>query len=232
MSTNVLRKYGGWAALVAGSLEVLGLIFLILFFALELPQESSNLRFGYLSDVTPIIVAPVNLVVVVILFLLRRSDTPSWGAIAAILGIGGILITAWTNIRFVSGEILLEKQIQLFYISMAFLGAWHILVNVLARQNGLLPSRLTTFGVLVGVGQILMFIGSMIVGGYDEMPGFNEITQDIRLLASLVIGIPMVLIGYLGAPFWLTWLGRVLLREDTKIYSRNQFDAPQTEQEI
>jgi len=103
---------------------------------------------------------------------------------------------------------------------------------VLARQNGLLPSRLTTFGVLVGVGQILMFIGSMIVGGYDEMPGFNEITQDIRLLASLVIGIPMVLIGYLGAPFWLTWLGRVLLREDTKIYSRNQFDAPQTEQEI
>jgi len=123
MSTNVLRKYGGWAALVAGSLEVLGLIFLILFFALELPQESSNLRFGYLSDVTPIIVAPVNLVVVVVLFLLRRRDTPGWSAIAAILGITGILITAWTNIRFVSGEILLEKQIQLFYISMAFLGA-------------------------------------------------------------------------------------------------------------
>jgi hypothetical protein len=231
MSTNVLRKYGGWAALVAGSLEILALVFLILFFALELPQNSSSMRFGYLSDVTPIIAAPVNLVVVVILFLLQRKNSPGLGAIAAILGVTGILITAWTNIRFVAGDIRLEKQIELFYISMGFLGSWHILVNVLARQNGLLPSRLTIFGVLVGIGQVIMFISSMILGGYHEMfsSGFDGVTRDIGLLASLVIGIATALIGYLCAPIWLVWLGRVLVREHTRMPSVNQLDSLQIE---
>lgn len=221
MSTNLLRRYGGWAALLAGTLEILGLVFLLLFFALELPQNSNSMRFGYLSDVTPIIAAPVSLVLVVILFLLQRKESPGLSVIAAILGATGILITAWTNIRFVSGEILLEQQIELFYVSMAFLGSWHILVNSLARQNGLLPSRLSTFGVLVGVGQLIMFLHSLILGGFDG------ITQDIRLLASLVIGIPVTLIGYLCAPIWLVWLGRVLVREDTRIHSMNPLASVQ-----
>lgn len=227
MSTHLLRRYGGWAALVAAGLEILGLVFLILFFAVELPQNSSSLRFGYLSDVTPVIVAPVNLVLIVILFLLQRKDSPGLGAIAAILGITGILITAWTNIRFVSGEIMLEKQIQLFYVSMAFLGSWHILVNALARQNGFLPSRLAAFGLLVGVGQLVMFTSSSILGGYDEMvlSGFDAVTMDIRLLVSLVIGIPAALVGFLGAPFWLVWLGRILVRDDQPMPPPQKLEA-------
>lgn len=228
MSTDLLRRYGGWAALLAGSLEILGLISLILFFALELPQGStSSLRFGYWSDVTPILAAPVELAVVVVLFLLQRKDSSTWSAIAAILGAAGILITAWTNIRFVSGEITLEKQIQLFYISMALLGFWHILVNFLARQTGLLPSRLATFGVLVGVAQVIMFISSVILGGYDEMvlSRFESVTQDINLLVSLVIGITMALIGYLGAPFWLIWLGRALASGNQTMQSLPEREA-------
>ena len=231
MSTHILRKYGGWAAMGAGCLEILGLVFLILFFVLELPQGiASTLRFGYFSDVMPIIAAPVNLVVMFILFLLLRKDSPGLGAIAVTLGFTGILMTAWTNIRFIAGEINLEKQIQLFYISMAFLGAWHLLVNFLARQIGFLPSRLSTFGVLVGIGQVVMFISSVILGGYEEivLSGFDGITQDMRFLASLVIGIPMVLIGYLGAPFWLVWLGRVLVRKDTRRPFLDQSDSPKS----
>lgn len=58
MATDSLRRYTDWATLVAGGLESLGLIFLILFFALALPQGSTSpLRFRYLSDITPIIVA-------------------------------------------------------------------------------------------------------------------------------------------------------------------------------
>jgi hypothetical protein len=153
------------------------------------------------------------------------------GAIAAILGIAGILLTAWTNIRFVSGEISLEKQIELFYLSMGLLGSWHILVSSLARQNGLLPSRLSTFGMWVGVGQLVMFLNSLLLGGFDEMAlsGFDGITRDIRLLVSIVIGIPMTLIGYLCAPIWLVWLGRVLVREPIRMPSPNQFDSLQTE---
>jgi hypothetical protein len=228
MSTDRLRRNTGWAALVAGSVEILGLIFLILFFALELPQGSaSNLRFGYLSDVTPIIVAPVNVIVMVMIFLLQRKHAPILSPIAAILGIAGILLTAWTNIRFVSEKISLEQQIQFFYLSLAFLGPWHILVNSLARHGGLLPSRLTMFGILVGIGQLVMYIGSLLLGRYDDMFSSSSpsIMENIPFLISLAIGIPLALTGYLGAPIWLVWLGQTLLRSDNRMPSLSNLDA-------
>jgi hypothetical protein len=33
------------------------------------------------------------------------------------------------------------------------------------------------------------------------------------LLFTLAVGIPMSLLGYIGPPIWLVWLGRVLVRE-------------------
>jgi len=206
----------------------LGLIFLILFFALELPQGStSTLRFGFLSDVTPIVVAPVVLAVMVILFLIQRQEASSWSTIAVLLGIAGTLLTAWTNIMFVSGEITLEGQIRMFYISLAFLGPWHILVNSLARKHGAFLSHLTAFGILVGVGQLIMFIVFFMLGGYEAMDSSSStaISTNIPLLISLVIGIPMSLIGYLGAPSWLVWLGRTLIREEERMQSLNELEA-------
>ena len=228
MSTNALRKYGGWVALVAGSIEILGLGFLVLFFAVELPQGiATTLPFGYLSDVTPIIAAPVNLFVVVILFLLQRKDSRGLGAIAATLGIAGILLTAWTNIRFISETITLEQQIQLFYASLALLGPWHILVNSFARREGFLPTRLTMFGILVGGGQVLMFILSFVLGGYDDVISSSPaaLMTNIPLLISLAIGIPLALLGYFGAPIWLVWLGRTLIREDRRMQFLNKLEA-------
>lgn len=215
MATYLLRRYTGCAALVAGGIEILGVICLILFFALELPQgRGSALRFGFLSDLLPIIAAPAFLVVVILVFLIQRKEAPEWSAIAALLGTAGILLTAWTNIKFISETITLEQQIQLFYVSLALLGPWHILVNFLAQQEVLLPSRLTTFGLLVGVSQVIMFILSFVLGGYDDMLASDStaIRTNIPLLISLAIGIPMALLGYFSAPIWLVWLGRVFVR--------------------
>ena len=228
MSTDRLRKYTGWAALADGCVEILGLVFLILFFALELPQGSaSTLRFGYLSDVTPIIVAPINVIVIVLLFLLQRKQAPGLSTIAAILGLAGILLTAWTNIMFVSEKISLEQQIQLFYVSLAFLGPWHILINILARRDGWLPSRLTMFGILVGIGQLILCSSSLLLGGYDDMfsSSSTAILKNIPLFLSLVIGIPMALLGYIGAPIWLVWLGQTLLRDENQALSRNKLNT-------
>ena len=228
MSTDLLRRYTGGVALVAGSVEILGIVFLILFFALELPQgHTSTLRFGYLSDVTPIIVAPLNVFVIVMIFLLLRKHAPGLSTLAVILGISGILLTAWTNIMFVSEKISLEQQVQLFYISLAFLGPWHILINSLAWQAGMLPSRLIVFGNLVGTGQLIMCISSFLLGGYDDMLSSSSpaILTNLPLLISLAIGIPMALLGYLGAPIWLMWLGQTLLRSHDRMPSLNNLDA-------
>lgn len=228
MSTERLRRSAGWVALLAGSIEILGLVFLILFFALELPRGSaSNLRFGYLSDVTPILVAPVNLIVIVMILLLQRKSAPRLSVLAAILGIAGILLTAWTNILFVSDRISLEQQIQLFYVSLAFLGPWHLLVNSIARRVHSLPSRLTIFGILVGIGQVTLCMSSFLFGGFDIMfsSSSTPIMTNIPLLIALAIGIPMALTGYVGAPIWLVWLGRTLLRNDNQALSLNNLDA-------
>lgn len=212
MPTPRIVSYGGWAALAAGILELLGLLFLILFFALELPQgDSSSLRFGYLSDVTPIIVAPLNLIVALLIFLLLRKAAPVLSALALLPGVAGILITAGTNIMFLSERITLEQQVQWFYISLGFLGPWHILVNSAARKAGSLPRRLTTFGIWVGVGQMVLSLGALLLGRLDlPAAGLEDIARSVPLLILLVIGVPMAGIGYLGAPFWLVWLGRAL----------------------
>ena len=215
MPTNRLRRNLGWAALVAGIVEILGLVFLILFFTIELPQgNGSSLHFGYLSDSTPILVAPIKLIVVVMLFLLQRKHASRLSSVAVILGIASILLTAWTNIMFVSDKISLEQQIQLFYVSLAFLGPWYILVNSIAHHNHSLPSRLTMFGILSGTGQLILCLSSFLLGGYDDLFSSSSVAimTNIPLLISLAIGIPMVLIGYLGAPVWLVWLGQTFLR--------------------
>ena len=224
MSADRLRRNLGWAALVAGIVEILGLVFLILFFTLELPQGSgSSLRFGYLSDIAPILVAPIKLIVVALLFLLQREHASRLSSVAVIPGIASILLTAWTNIMFVSDKISLEQQIQLFYVSLAFLGSWYILVNSIARHNHSLPSRLPMFGILVGTGQLILCISAFLLGGYDDLFSSSSaaIMTNIPLLISLAIGIPMVLIGYLGAPVWLVWLGQSFLRTGKQSVSYN-----------
>lgn len=222
MSTNVLRGFGSWAALAAGSIEVLGMIFLILFFAVELPQGiTSTLRFGFLSDLLPILAAPFVLAVMIVLSVDQHKTAPQLSVIAALLGIAGTLVVAGTNILFISEEITLEEQIQLFYVSIALLGFWHILVNYLARRDGFLPPRLTTFGLLVGVGQVMMFVVSLFLGGDDDMIWLSPrvIVNNIPLLISLAISGPMALVGYLGAPVWLLWLGRTHVINDTTMPS-------------
>jgi hypothetical protein len=228
MPTDRLRRYTGWAALVTGGLEILGLIFLILFFALELPQGSASaLRFGYLSDITPILVAPVKIIVMLMLVWLQRKHGLGLNTVAAILGIAGSLLSAWTNIRFVSDRISLEQQIQRFYLSLVFLGTWHILVNLFARIHGFLPSRLTIVGTLVGIGQLVLYAGSFLLGGYDEVfsSSSSSIMTNIPLLISFAIAIPLAFVGYLGAPIWLMWLGQTFLHSQNRTPSVSNMDA-------
>ncbi len=163
---------------------------------------------------------------IVLLFLLQRKQTPGLSIITAVLGVAGILLTAQTNILFVSEKISLEQQIQLFYLSLVFLGPWHILINLLGRRDSSLPSRLTMFGILVGIGQLILCISSLLLGGYEDMfSSSTAILTNLPLLLSLMIGIPMALLGYIGTPIWLLWLGQTLLRSENQAPSPNKLNT-------
>jgi hypothetical protein len=122
---------------------------------------------------------------------------------------------------FVSDKISLEQQTQLFFVSLALLGPWYIVVNSIARHHHSLPSRLTMFGILVGAGQLIVSISSFLLGGYDNLFSSSTaaIMTNIPLLIFLAIGIPMFLIGFLGAPVWLVWLGQTFLRSGNQSVS-------------
>jgi hypothetical protein len=214
-TTVSMTKTGGWAALAAGGIGILAATALILFFTFEAPQGGDGpYRFGFLSDILPIFSSALALVVVVVLYQAQRKSAPGRSAIAALLGIAGNLFLVVIYSLFVLDRITLEQQIQGYFVSLAPLGLWLILVNILGRNNGLLPSRLVKFGILVGVAQIFSFAFLYVLDGYNAMATNPAmVTANALLLISLVVGILMGVLGYFGSPIWLAWLGGVVLRE-------------------
>jgi len=222
MLANQLRRWGGWAALANGIIGALPLPFTVLFFAFEAPQAVKDVAqgitgfypFGFLSDALPILVALAAVVVIVVLYRLERKGAPQLSAVAALLGLAGNLGMAVGGILIVFHKITVMEQVQLLVISLGPLGLWQILVNYLARRDGLLPSRLTGFGILSGVGQMAAFVVFFLFGGLSAAASSNaaSILSNYPLLISLVIGTVGGFLGYnIGAPVWAIWLGRVFL---------------------
>jgi len=222
MLTSQLRPYGGRAALAVGIMGFLTILFTILFFAFEAPQAVKDVAqgitgfylFGFLSDALPILAALAAVVVIVVLYRLERTGAPQLSAVAALLGLAGSLGMAVGGILIVFHKITVMEQVQLLVISLGPLGLWQILVNYLARRDGLLPSRLTGFGILSGVGQVAAFVVFFLFGGLSAAASSNaaSILSNYPLLISLVIGTVGGFLGYnIGAPVWAIWLGRVFL---------------------
>jgi hypothetical protein len=227
MLINQHRRYGGWAALAVGILGLLTILFTILFFAFEAPQAvkdvaQGNTRFypfGFLSDLLPILASLSAWVVIVVLYRLERKGAPQLSAVAALLGIAGNLglVVGGTLIIFhdITGAetITVMQQILITLMSSGPLGLWQILVNYRARRDGLLPSRLTGFGILLGAGQMAEFVMLSLFGGWSAAATSSPavVVSNYPLLIALIIGVGGGLVGYIGAPVWAIWLGRVFL---------------------
>ena len=227
MLTSQLRPYGGRAALAAGSTGLLTILFTILFFTFEAQQAVKDVAqgvtrfypFGFLSDLLPVLASLLAWVVIVVLYRLERKGAPQLSAVAALLGITGNLGIAVGGILIMFHDITgahtitVTEQILITLMASGPLGLWQILVSYRARRDGLLPSRLTGFGILLGAGQMAAFVMLSLFGGWSAAASSNAalILSNYPLLISLVIGVGGGLIGYIGAPIWAIWLGRVFL---------------------
>ena len=219
MSTHPFSRYGGWAALAAGSLGIFATVCLILFFAVEAPLGSASpFPFGFFSDILPIFAAPLAVVVYIVFYQAQWQSAPQWSTAAAGLGITGSTALAVVHTLFVMERINLEEQIAGYFLSMVPLGLWHLLVNTQARRDGTLPARLASFGVLMGACQVLSFVFLFVLGGYNASSSADlaAITANLPLLIFLMIAYPVSVLGYIGPPIWLVWLGQVLIRENTR----------------
>jgi hypothetical protein len=221
MLTSQQRRYGGGAALAVGIVSFLTIFFSILFFAFEAPQAVKDVAqgitgfypLGFLSDALPILAALAGGVVIVVLHRLERKSAPQLSVVAAVLGIVGNLGIAVSSLLIVFHAITVMQQILITFICSGPLGLWQILVSDRARRAGLLPSRLTRFGILIGAGQVTEFVMFILFGGFGAAASSNAaaILSNIPLLISLAIGTIGGLLAYLGAPVWSIWLGRLFL---------------------
>jgi len=211
-------RVGGWAALISGSLMLLGFLALVLMFqAMSAgPQAAGRFSlFGHLNDLTPLAALLPVLVLAAVFFLLEWKNAPGLSIAALLFGIAAFVVPAVMSVLFMNEEIDLVQQAQYMYLMFGPLGVWLLLVCFLARRESLLPSRVTASGLVMGGVHIVAFVAVMLLTGlgFFRSPTIEAILSDPLLLVVVAVGLIPTAIAYYGLPLWYIWLGGAMLRE-------------------
>jgi len=159
---------------------------------------------AYVSGIT----ANLGFVSLILFFSLKSTpnsaQSPHFGVpvsdIAPVLQMLGVVLL---QLLLVIKVIVFEQEVGLVLIATAAVGAWLILVNLLGRRQGSLPSRLTWLGMAVGAAIRLESVMLSAAGG---AVAWRVFMSNYLLLA----GSAVVFLGpYVSFPVWGVWLGRV-----------------------
>lgn len=206
-------RLAGWSALLSGIVDLVGFVFLILFFALEAPQILQSGEpgtppvFGTLNDASFVLVALCLVPVALALHEQLRIQAPTGSWVALVIGLCGMLAAMVVQALYVPRVIATAQQAPLLNISLGLMGLWLLLVNLLGRA-GALPRGLHGLGLLVGACLLLLPLTYFAGGG-------AALLDD----ASSGLGNPLVILGFgmgmlglgLAFPIWAIWMGRWFL---------------------
>jgi len=210
-----LAKYAGWAAYFCASAAIIGLVSLVLFFGLETAENSTQAPhfWGPVSDIAPIFQMVSLLVVARALYLMQRSTASGLSIISGAIGVLGMLGVALLQVLLRFNVIPFEQEVGLVLLATAAVGVWLILVNLLGRRQGSLPSRLAWLGIAVGAAFVLEPVMLSAAGGAVNWRVF--MSNYLLLTGSAIV----FLVSYVGFPIWAFWLGRVFLTTNVDIAS-------------
>jgi len=186
MSQNLSLAIYGWSAIFSAAATILTFITGILFFAGARWIGRSNDLFS---------VFQVLLLVPLIFFFNQLITPPSYSTriLSSIFGLGGILFSAYGQIRLLAGRIDFEES-QKFFPAGGAIGFWLIMVNVFSSGSGALPDMLIWVGIAAGAGYLLVAAG-FLKGGENDLLFYG---------GSLLLGICY--------PVWGIWLGKLILQ--------------------
>ncbi len=175
----------GWAAHLSAAATILTFITGFLFFIIDK-------NFGKINDLLSVI--QVLLMIPLVLFFNQLITPPSFLTrfISSVFGLGGILVSAYGQIRLLANRISFEES-QKFFPAGGAIGFWLIMSNVSLIGARTLPTALIGIGIAAGVGYLLI-VGGFIKGGQQD-PLFYG--------GSLLLGICY--------PTWGFWLGKIIL---------------------
>jgi hypothetical protein len=191
LGTDVDRRHISRLALVTAVVNWLGVLSLIIFFAV------GGGPFGFINDVANGLVGLLSLALALLWVPDRRSR---WSTLAIAAATLGALIT-------VAGSILIIFDITGWYLAglvssvgSAFIGIWLLVSNRLHRQAAELPRGMIMLGV---TSAIFMIIGLL------AFPGVLARIDDPQLAPWYVnVGLLSWTGTYLLYPAWCVWLSR------------------------
>jgi hypothetical protein len=205
--------YAGWSAILSGALDLIGFVFLLLFFALEAPrwiksgEPNTPPLFGTLNDASFIFVALFMIPVAVALNKMNRSQSPTLSLVSLVIGMTGMLATAIIQALYVPRLIQTQQEVVLLGIALGFLGLWMILVNALGRAANL-PRGLAWLGIVAGVSIILLPGAGIAIGGSAFLHDPSIALRSPLFMFAFASGILGFSIGY---AIWAILLGRLFL---------------------
>ncbi|HEX5941535.1 MAG TPA: hypothetical protein VFY66_04625 [Anaerolineales bacterium] len=205
--------YVGWSAILSGALDLIGFVFLLLFFALEAPRwiESGEPNtpplFGTLNDASFIFVALFMIPVAVALNKMNQSQSPTFSLISLVIGMTGMLATAIIQGLYVPRLIQTAQQGILLGTALFLIGLWMILVNALGRAANL-PQGLARLGIVAGVSIILLPLAGIAIGGSAFLDDPSIALSNPLFMFAFAAGV----LGFsLGYAIWAILLGRLFL---------------------
>ena len=205
--------YIGWSAILSGAIDLIGFVFLLLFFALEAPhwvqsgEPNTPPLFGTLNDASSIFVYLFMIPVAVALYKMNRRQSPTFSLISLIIGMTGMLATAIIQALYVPRLIQTVQEGMLGALALGFIGLWMILVNVLGRAANL-PRGLAWLGIVAGVSIILLPVAYLAAGGSALLDNPSIGLSNPPFMFAFAAGVLGLSIGY---AIWAILLGRLFL---------------------
>jgi len=207
-------RYVGWSAILSGVVDLLGLVFLILFYVLEAPQilesgePSTPPLFGTLNDASFIFVALFMIPPALALHMLLQLKTPTLARVTLMIGLLGLLAGAIVQLLYVPRVISSAQSSPWLTLSIGIIGVWMTMVNLLGRRGGNLAGGLSWLGMITGVLMSLLPVTYVVGGG-------SEIVNDPSASLSnpfIVTGFVISTFGFaILYPIWAIWIGRSFL---------------------
>ena len=203
----------GWSAILSGVIDLLGFVFLLIFFALEAPrwiqsgEPETPPLFGTLNDASFIFVALFMIPLAVALHKIIRSQNPTVSLISLIIGMTGMLVTGIIQGLYVPRVIQTAQQGIVVGIGLGFIGLWMILVNAQGHAAHL-PRGLTWLGIVAGVSIIQVPVAVIAIGGTAFLDDPSIALNNPFFMFAFAAGVLGISIGY---AIWAIWLGRLFL---------------------
>ena len=204
----------GWAAITSGAIGLIAYGFLWAFLIARLPgaNEQTFVPLVRTHDGAVILQSIFLIPLVLTLGGIVGERSPDARRRIVVLGVGALSLMI-LSLVLITANLISDGFFMLF---QGLLGVWLIVVN--RRVSGVFPRGLTRFGIVVGVGLLIIAvfpIGFAIfvdpsVGPvpWDYQPPAGTEKADEILHAILVIG---GFIGIAPQPFWSALIGRRLL---------------------